>query len=954
MVRGATTNTATSGNAFYMNVYGRNANKTSGHWLYPGGVKTASTIYNDVWTKISGYVTVPANMFFCRVSVIVEPNAGTYYFDEAKMYRVTAANAINKALYNANDPAASILTGAVPALDGSKITGGTVAEARIAPLSQSKITNLTTDLSSITTGSSNTINYLYDAFDGTEGNTNKTISDMRNRGATVRASAVAGESKSTALNTALYNSQTPAATILTGAVPSLDGSKITGGTVAEARIAQLSQAKVTNLTTDLTTIDDKAVAAQTHSNIVNDLLAGALASGANLIPDGGFEAPSGTFVIRNSALSTEQKRSGTQSLKFTRTLDTTEWYSGAGFATKTGGFRVPCKQGDVFRVEGWVYGHASNSGTYQPRFYFNVWNVAQTGGVQWPTVYMTANVGQWTKFEADLSITHPDAGFFDVSLAFNAYPGSYGVPANQIFYFDDFAVYRVTETAATNTALYNSTVPASTVLAAVVPTLDASKVTTGNFDQNRVTNLTSDLSSITTGSSNTINYLYDAFDGTTGNTNKTISDMRNRGATVRASAVAGESKSTALNTALYNSQTPAATILTGAVPAIDGSKINTGTLAEDRIASLSATKISSGTFADARIPNLATSKITSGTFGNTRIADLAINNAKISADVDASKITSGNIAEARIADLSAGKITSGSFADARIPNLATSKITFGTFGTGFIADAAITGAKTASLDASKVTTGTLGAAIIGAGTIDNTKIASGVDAAKLTTGTLPIERIAAGAVDNTKIATGVDAAKLTTGTLPIARIGTGAVDNTKIASGVDAAKLTTGTLPIDRIGTGAITTVKIGDSQVTGAKTAGLDGSKITGGTIGEGVIPTLPQSKVTGLPTDVTVDSTLLEHNQKIQALESTLLANENQGKSMSINFANYADGALPATFTVEYLSGTGTSTIQVVGGIARWVYGTTADRTARIVYTGDGTENGKTLTNYRQFAER
>jgi hypothetical protein len=76
------------------------------------------------------------------------------------------------------------------------------------------------------------------------------VAEVRARGATVRGSAVAGENKSTALNTALYNSQTPAATILSGAVPSLDAAKITTGAFA--------QAQVTNLTTDLGYATDTA------------------------------------------------------------------------------------------------------------------------------------------------------------------------------------------------------------------------------------------------------------------------------------------------------------------------------------------------------------------------------------------------------------------------------------------------------------------------------------------------------------------------------------------------------------------------------------------------------------------------------------------------------------------------------------------------------------------------
>ena len=91
-------------------------------------------------------------------------------------------------------------------------------------------------------------------------------------------------------------------------------------------------------------------------------------------------------------------------------------------------------------------------------------------------------------------------------------------------------------------------------------------------------------------------------------------------------------------------------------------------LTAGKIPALDASKITTGTFSSAdRIPNLDASKITTGTFGSAdRIPNL-----------DASKITTGTLnSPDRIPNLPASKITSGAFAAGQIPTTLDGTRTF--------------------------------------------------------------------------------------------------------------------------------------------------------------------------------------------------------------------------------------------------------------------------------------
>ena len=190
------------------------------------------------------------------------------------------------------------------------------------------------------------------------------------------------------------------------------------------------------------------------------------------------------------------------------------------------------------------------------------------------------------------------------------------------------------------------------------------------------------------------------------------------------------------------------------------------------------------------VPGVDASKITTGTFGSGQIADAAVTQAKIAdSAVSTAKIANLAVTGGKTSGLDGSKITGGTVAPAYIGDLPTSKITTGTFGTAFIADSAVSTAKIANL------------AVTGGKT-------ASLDGAKITTGSVAADRIAS-----------LNASKITAGTFGTAFIADDAITNAKI-------------------GALAVGTAEIANEAVTGSKTTGLDGSKITDGTIAAARLP--------------------------------------------------------------------------------------------------------------------
>ncbi|MBU0630433.1 MAG: hypothetical protein KKC80_05885 [Candidatus Margulisbacteria bacterium] len=142
----------------------------------------------------------------------------------------------------------------------------------------------------------------------------------------------------------------------------------------------------------------------------------------------------------------------------------------------------------------------------------------------------------------------------------------------------------------------------SSLVAADIPALDASKITSGTFTTSRI----SGLGALAIKSS--IDY-----------NSAEIANKPALGTLAYKSSIAdADIPSTVARTSSLGSLAYKSSLDTRDIPALDASKITTGTIADARIASVSASKVT-GTLPTATIPNLDASKITTGTLPLSKI-----------------------------------------------------------------------------------------------------------------------------------------------------------------------------------------------------------------------------------------------------------------------------------------------------------------------------------------------
>lgn len=161
--------------------------------------------------------------------------------------------------------------------------------------------------------------------------------------------------------------------------------------------------------------------------------------GSNMVSNPGFEDTTLPIVYGGGVYSTEQKRSGTYSVKQTHTSS-----GGHSCWLFTGITSVavhkPALPGDTFYCEIWYYGHASNIGTDTVGLYAA--SYAADGTIinnNWVTGGFTSTPtkGAWTKLSG--YVTMPAN-----TVTFNVSVHTTGAATNNIYYYDSAVVREVT------------------------------------------------------------------------------------------------------------------------------------------------------------------------------------------------------------------------------------------------------------------------------------------------------------------------------------------------------------------------------------------------------------------------------------------------------------------------------------------------------------------------------
>lgn len=646
--------------------------------------------------------------------------------------------------------------GFIPGLDGSKIISGSIAQARLT------ITSLAASI--IDSGIFGTARIPgLDTSKITSGTFPQSMVNITSIAAGI-ISGVLGTGNIPGLDVAKIITGTFGA----GFIPGLDGSKIITGAIAQARltITSLAASVIDSGIFGTARIPGLDTSKITSGNFSQSIITGltdflgwartSRAAGTNLATDPGWENNALWASETLGVISTDQARSGTQSWKMIangvsyRTAYIIRSDNGNSLAIRT-------QPGERFYVECWVWPDAANVGTLGTvAIVGRRYNSAGAPAYSYAQITHNATSltkGQWNKIAGYVTMGagHDRADFY-VQVGNTTNNGD-------VYYFDDSIVREETATQGIIAQLFGGTNVLSTILAAAVPALDTSKITTGTFAQSMV-NITSIGAGIVSG-------------------------------------VLGVGNIPGLDVAKIVS----GVFGTGFIPGLDTSKITSGTFAQSMVNITSiAAGIVSGVLGTGNIPSLDVAKITTGIFGAGFIPGL-----------DGSKIVTGAIAQARltISSLAASVIDSGTFVDARIPSLATSKITSGTFATSFIP----------ALDVSKITTG-----IFGTGFIPN------LDVAKITTGIFGAGFIPG--LDGSKIISGsIAQARLTISSLAASVINSGTFADARIP-GLDVGKIISGVF-----GTGFI---------------PGLDASKVISGQFGQGMIPDITRGMSTGIQNSV------------------------------------------------------------------------------------------------------
>jgi hypothetical protein len=591
----------------------------------PGLTVDTRTLTKGQWNKISATLNVgnfPAvSTGYMSLYFAATETGNAFYIDNAALYRITEGYVADGKAVAAQSTANTGVTNAATA-DGKAVTAQTNLQTTVDNIYRSVFGGSSTNntFASVMTSLQQGWAEFWDGLNGTSGTASKLPSDVRVAGAAVRSTANTGvtnaataDAKAVTADGKAVTADGKAVTVTTNLQTTVDnivqavlGGSSTNNTFAAVKtnlqtawsnfwdglngssgstgklpsdvrtaasaVRSTANTGVTNAATadaKAVTADGKAVTADGKAVVAQSQASSSNKAGSNLCRNPGFEDL--TFY-NNSLYSTEQKRSGTRSLKLTGTGSTNV----EAWATidNTGIVFIPATQGDVFYMEFWIYGKSTNVGGGNIQMFMSVYDTAGVG-LTYPSVTITGATtalnGVWTKYSATTSAMPANTANMHVRFRLQT-----GVPATDSYYFDDVVVREITEgsVARTNAAAAQSTANTGVTNAATADakavtadgkavtadgkavTADGKAVTAQGTANTATTNLQTTVDNIyraVFGGSSTNNTFasvmtslqkgwaefWDGLNGTSGTSSKLPSDVRVAGAAVRSTANTG-------------------------------------------------------------------------------------------------------------------------------------------------------------------------------------------------------------------------------------------------------------------------------------------------------------------------------------------------------------------------------------------------------------------------------
>jgi hypothetical protein len=473
---------AVSGTLTAANIPGLDAAKiisgTFGTGLIPNVTKAMSTdmqgIIDNIYQAVNGGVTTGNTLASVKTNLLAIPGANI---------------------------ASAVLASIVPVLDASKITTGVFSSSLIPALATSAITGLTGYLTNLTsagvwsgpltaaaTVGSNPITTLLG---------NITSGGLFDSGKLSNVTGTIGAS----LLSALDASKVTTGTFVTSLIPSLDVAKITTGIFGAGFIPGLDAAKIITGTFGTGLIPGLPTSKITSGTFTNAMSPGLLPqslwqatsqAGSNLIIGPDFEDSTiarnvgsyGTLHTAAGAYSTAQKHSGTQSFALTTSTDVSGQNDAVYFGVSTYGTlfdqEVRCQPGQWYYTEIYVLAKSTNT-TTTGNINLQVL-VNDSNGVNAqiaPQLQSVAASGLsssvWTKL----------SGWYQVPAGYDRICPFVGSNAQnvaaQVYYFDDIRFNENTQGQAVTQQLWGGSTILTSLLAGVIPGLDAAKIITGTF-----------------------------------------------------------------------------------------------------------------------------------------------------------------------------------------------------------------------------------------------------------------------------------------------------------------------------------------------------------------------------------------------------------------------------------------------------------------------------------------